>query len=289
MPPNKLKAGFGEAVCTVLYALCQMSLQNKFRYRRHSLQAGRDDPGGFGDEDGDDLDNDFEGNADVADMLHDKMSDNEDIDEDFEFGAVHAAVKQNKTEAEQMQQEIIHSQIGREEWMLEVERVTHKLRVAKTGNDGKEWRTHMDQTKKYHEAVKQNLPDVRYKLEKLSEDVSKALEKIGKKEQVLTRTFQGQTGDYRAHSDNLKTIQEKFTMMNKSVQDLEQELQEVNEKLTRTQDKIDDTGKSFSDNAPLQNIKKSITNVKNDIKSIDIRIGVVSNTLLQLKLKERSK
>jgi len=65
--------------------------------------------------------------------------------------------------------------------MLEVERVTHKLRIGKVGNDGKEWRSHMDQTKKYHEAVKANLPDVRYKLERLSEDVSKALEKIGKK------------------------------------------------------------------------------------------------------------
>lgn len=55
---------------------------------------------------------------------------------------------------------------------------------------------------------------------------------------------------------------------------------EVNEKLTKTQSKIDDTGKSFSDNAPLQNIKKAMTQVKNDIRNIDIRIGVVSNTLL---------
>ena len=68
--------------------------------------------------------------------------------------------------------------------------------------------------------------------------------------------------------------------MSTNVQKLEEELMEVNEKLTRTQDKIDDTGKSFSDNAPLQNIKKAITQVKTDIKSIDIRIGVVSNTLL---------
>lgn len=68
--------------------------------------------------------------------------------------------------------------------------------------------------------------------------------------------------------------------MSKNVQDLEQELMEVNERLTKTQGKIDDTGKSFSDNSPLQNIKKSIASVKNDIKSIDIRIGVVSNTLL---------
>jgi hypothetical protein len=44
--------------------------------------------------------------------------------------------------------------------------------------------------------------------------------------------------------------------------------------------KIDDTGKSFSDTSPLQKIKKSIAQVKNDIKAIDIRIGVVSNTLL---------
>lgn len=97
------------------------------------------------------------------------------------------------------------------------------------------------------------------------------------------------TGDYRAHSDNLKDIQSNYQKMSKNVQDLEQELMEINEKLTKTQSRIDDTGKSFSDNAPLQNIKKSITHVKNDIKSIDIRIGVVSNTLLQLKLKERSK
>ena len=73
--------------------------------------------------------------------------------------------------------------------MLEVERVAHKLKINKVGADGKEWRSHMDQTKKFHENVKGNLPDVRYKLERLSEEVSKALEKIGKKEQVLTRSF----------------------------------------------------------------------------------------------------
>ena len=55
--------------------------------------------------------------------------------------------------------------------MLEVERVAHKLRLAKAGNDGKEWRSHMDQTKKYHESVKSSLPEVRSKLERLSEDV----------------------------------------------------------------------------------------------------------------------
>jgi len=105
--------------------------------------------------------------------------------------------------------------------MLEVERVAHKLKINKAGTDGKEWRAHMDQTKKFHGSLKDSLPEVRNKLERLSEDVSKALEKIGKKEQLLTRSFQGMTGDYRAHSDNLKDIQSNYQKMSKNVQDLE--------------------------------------------------------------------
>jgi estrogen-related receptor beta like 1 len=104
----------------------------------------------------------------------------------------------------------MHSSIARDEWMLEVERVAHKLKINKASLDGKEWRSHMDQTKKFHEQVRGSLPEVRGKLERLSEDVSNALEKIAKKEQVLTRSFQGMTGDYRAHSDNLKDIQGNF-------------------------------------------------------------------------------
>lgn len=156
------------------------------------------------------MDNEFEGNADVADMAEKpgNVSEAGDIDEDLEFGNPGAA--KNNEEQELLQQQILQSSIGREEWMLEVERVAHKLKINKAGNDGKEWRAHMDQTKKYHGAVKESLPEVRSKLERLSEDVSKALEKIGKKEQVLTRSFQGMTGDYRAHSDNLKDIQGNF-------------------------------------------------------------------------------
>jgi len=66
-------------------------------------------------------------------------------------------------------------------------------------------------------------------------------------------------------------------------------LSEINNRLDNASRKIDDTGKQFSDNTPLQNIKKAITTIKTDISTIDIRIGVVSNTLLQLKLKEKSK
>lgn len=51
---------------------------------------------------------------------------------------------------------------------------------------------------------------------------------------------------------------------------------------------MDDIGKNISDQSPLLKIKKAIEKVWKDIRAIDIRIGVVSNTLLQCKLRERN-
>jgi estrogen-related receptor beta like 1 len=77
--------------------------------------------------------------------------------------------------------------------------------------------------------------------------------------------------------------------LNKNTEELEQELSQVNSDLLAKTNKLEDKGSEFNDAKPLANVKKAIKTVKDDIKSIDIRIGVVSNTILQLKLKERGK
>lgn len=88
MPPNKLKSGFGEGVCSVLTALCNISVGNRFRYQSHNLASSKED-GGFGNDDADDDDMGFEGNADVADMEQKgNLSDDDNVDEDFDFQAM---------------------------------------------------------------------------------------------------------------------------------------------------------------------------------------------------------
>ena len=195
MPPNKLKTGYGDGVCAVLIKLCEVSLKNKFKFKKFQI---KDEAGGLDDE-GDDMGDDMDGGADIADLAN-NQNDDDDIEDfaDFGQGADH--------QEENLQNQIIQSSISREEWMMEVERVAHKLKISNIPNDGKEWRSHLDQTKKYADSVKQSLPDVRVKLERLSDEVSKALEKIGKKEGILSKSFQGMTGDYRAHSEHLKEI-----------------------------------------------------------------------------------
>jgi estrogen-related receptor beta like 1 len=126
-------------------------------------------------------------------------------------------------------------------------------------------------------------------LERLSDDVSKALERISKKENLLSKSFQGMTGDYTQHSSRLKEINGNFEKSSKNVGEMETELMEVNEKLREIEDNIGEIGDKVSNTSYLNNMKKAIGQVKQDIKAMDMRIGIVSNTLLQSKLKQRNK
>jgi len=86
MPASKLKAGHGEGVCSLLLKLGQVSLANKFRFKKPVI---KDDAGGRDMDDGDDdLGDDMEGNADIADMMLNQANQSDDDIEDFgDFGA----------------------------------------------------------------------------------------------------------------------------------------------------------------------------------------------------------
>jgi len=89
MPPNKLKTGNGEGVCQVLYKLAQISLQNKFKFKKPVIK----EEGGALDDDGDDAGDDMEGNADIADMAN-QQDDDDDIEDFADFGGQGGNAKQ---------------------------------------------------------------------------------------------------------------------------------------------------------------------------------------------------
>lgn len=279
-PPSKLKSGSGEAVCQALHGLVQVGLKaQKFKFRQPVIPD--DDEGDDGGEMGDG--DDMEGNADIADLVNNDLDEDDDIAELVEVGA--NDLKAN--DFENPDNAIIEAAIDPDEWYREWQRVAHKLKI-KESHDAQEWRSHLDQTKKYAEQVQQTLPDVRSKLDKISDEVSRALEKIAKKESMFKTRHDTMTDDYREKANKMKENTEEFNRLTSRVQELESELYDIEEKLTDIK-KMDDNQNKISDTSPLLKIKKGITKVKNDIRSIDIRIGVVSNTLLQLKLKERTK
>ncbi len=273
-PPTKLKSGSGEAVCEVLLNLSQMALEgSRFKFRKPIIPEDED-----GDDGGEEAET--EGMQDLADQVFNDFSDDEDIAEMMEESIPRDAAKEEE-------REMIEAEIDPDEWLRECQRVAHKLKLSKN-IDVKEWRAHLDQTKKYADTLKNQLPDVRMKLEKVSNDVTRTLEKITKKESMLNRGMTGMIGNYKVDSNKSTQMTKEEQGLKSSIEDLEQKYYEIEDELTKIQSTMDEVGKNISDSSPLLKIKKAIEKSKKDIKQIDIRIGVVSNTLLQCKLKERT-
>ena len=78
MPPNKLKTGHGDGVCSVISKLCQVSINNRFKFRKPIIK----DDGMNVDDEGDDMGDDMDGGGDIADMANQDISEDE-IEMDF--------------------------------------------------------------------------------------------------------------------------------------------------------------------------------------------------------------
>lgn len=90
--------------------------------------------------------------------------------------------------------------------------------------------------------------------------------------------------DYKSTNSNLKGITEEYNKLKNHNEEMEAQFYEIEEELNKIQSNMDELGKNISDSSPLLKIKKAIEKVRKDIRVIDIRVGVVSNTLLQCKL-----
>ena len=82
------------------------------------------------------------------------------------------------------EKKLLDSKIEKKEWILECERVSSKLKLV-VKSDAKEWRSHIETTKVYSENIKKIMPDSRACLEKISEELGKVLEGIGKRERNI--------------------------------------------------------------------------------------------------------
>ena len=131
----------------------------------------------------------------------------------------------------------MESKTSPEEWLKECERVSSRLKVQ-TGGDTKEWRTHLEQAKKYSEKVKEYLPEARSKLEKTSDELTKLLEKISGKEKVINKSVAHIVDDYKGYADNLKEVRLKSTQLSDSYQKQQERLLEITEKLEEIQARI---------------------------------------------------
>lgn len=206
-PATKLKSGSGDAVVQALYELAQLALQNKrFQFRRPVIPEDDEEEGQGDDED------DMEGNMD--ELINQELSDEEDVAEFIE------EIPDDMPMVKEEDREMIEAEVDPDEWIRECQRVAPKLKMGKI-HDVNEWRSHLDQTQKFADTVRNSLPDVRSKLERVSDEVTQALDRISKKEAMLNRAMTGMTGDYKSTVVNFKTINDEHQTTKTHVEEME--------------------------------------------------------------------
>eukprot|EP00928_Gymnodinium_smaydae_P066658 TRINITY_DN4962_c0_g1_i4.p2 TRINITY_DN4962_c0_g1~~TRINITY_DN4962_c0_g1_i4.p2 ORF type:complete len:441 (+),score=158.48 TRINITY_DN4962_c0_g1_i4:78-1325(+) len=271
--PGKVKQGYGDAVCLTLHTLLKDVL------RRVSFEFGAPVYPDEGLADEAEVDSDAEIHSECDEDIN---GDGEDEDLMYQEDEV----KKTENDSDEENHQVLEANIDPKEWLLEVERVAPRLKIQ-IGNDAKEWRTHLQQTRAYKQVIDSQFPTAQGQLDALSRDLSQAMERIKSKEAFINSQFEQRAGDYRQQQEELQTVQSQYTELNEVVMNLQIELKNVVEELDVVKAEMEERSTTVTDTAPIVKMKDSFKKLRQDTRQLEVRIGVVSHTLMQAKLRQR--
>lgn len=273
LAPNRIRAGSGDAVLTILTLLLDKALLSRgFNFRPLEYTVEKYDDNGDGDIGG--------GNS-VAGETND-IDDHVEVDseEDDEVYVQAGGTKQVKDDSNQM----IVSQVSADQWHMEVERVGPQLQIR--AEEIRDWRARIEGASTLLKAVEKMYPDVKTMLQRMGDDLEKNRDRIQKREQTLASQFAEHVEEYRVKLRELNTVQDSFNQANQNVAQLSQELNQVSETLDNCKREIEDRESKISDTTPLMQIKEAVTKVRGEIKQMSLRIGVLQHTVLHYTLRQ---
>lgn len=271
--PGKLKQGSGDGVCAVLHSLVKEIL------RRSGFEYGTPTYPDEGLADEAEVDSD----AEIQSVGEDEMPGADGEEDDLMY---QETKKDDGDKSDDGEHGILEADIDPKEWLLEVERVAPKLKIQMP-SDSKEWRTHLQQTKGYKDVIEGQFPAAKQQLDKLAKELSTSLERIRTKEQFINNQFEGRALDYRSQQDELQQVQQQYTELNEIVMNLQADQKAITEELDVVKSEMEERSSTVTDTAPIVKMKDAFKRLRIDTRQLEVRIGVVSHTLMQAKLRQR--
>lgn len=274
-PVSKLRHGSGDAVCLALNFLLDQALQ----HRSFQVQSPIYVNPGYAEE------------ALVDDAA--EVDDNDDIDEDVaedESGAFdmneYFSPEASKDPEVAEDTKILESNVDPAEWKLELERVGPKLKFkANNTASSKEWRTHIEQSQRHEKKISEQFPDVKVALDKIGKELRSAVDRINAKERQMNKDFDHLGGEFRENQKKLDEMQENYNELSKSVAELTESLASKTDSVDMIKGQMSNRNQSMTDTSPLRKIQDALQLLNTEVADMELRIGVVGQTLLQSKLK----
>ncbi|KAG1670197.1 hypothetical protein FOA52_014973 [Chlamydomonas sp. UWO 241] len=320
-PAMKLTSGHGKEVCGILDGLVDYVLEKKgYQYKKPIYL-----PDGYAEDGADEVDDeggDMDGEVDTFTLP--EYAEQEDEEQAYmEMGIMApppgAGGGNAKTDAggDAADKEMLVSKVDPHLWKMELERVGPKLRILLNA-DAKDWRTNLEEVQSNSQSIakawpesrvvleKMQLlaccrggrvqqpqsiakawPESRVVLEKMQSELNNSLEKLTTREKFLNEQFERLMQQYRAQKEQLQGAQSTYNKHTEAISDRNNELHRISEQLTEMKGLMEERGSNISDATPVVRIKGAIQKLGAELHEMEVRIGVVSHTLLQLSMKNR--
>ena len=152
------------------------------------------------------------------------------------------------------------------------------------------WRTSTAKAIELCDALKQQTTggesNVEQRLESVAHDVAAVQQRLLAKEGTVLNggKYADAIEQYRNAKDRLDSLQTDHTTLSSMVADETQELTDLTARLDATKKSIKDKGRRMTDTTPLIRIKTAIQTVREEMRDMDVRIGILSHLLLQSQL-----
>merc|ERR1719183_3302486 len=113
------------------------------------------------------------------------------------------------------------------------------------------------------------------------------MERIRSKEAFINSQFDSRALDYRTQQAELQQVTEKYQQLNEVVMSLQIDLKNATEEEDLVKSELEERSTKATDMAPIVKLKDAFKKMRTDTRQLEVRIGVVSHTLMQAKLRQR--
>eukprot|EP00941_MAST-03F_sp_MAST-3F-sp1_P003081 g3081.t1 len=274
-PAGKLKQAYGEAVLSVLNFLAERALTKsgfswttacnpKYAEEEFAEEAEVDEDADVGA-----MEEDFAPEPEEEEVMYSDM------------------VKQEQLQEETvLNQSMLEADLDPVEWKMELERVGPRLKCKHTSHS-KEWRAHLEQTRTHERVIFKILPTTQQQLKSIESSINTALQRVISKEKYINSQFDSKNSEFRDLQLKHEAARERQAASTETVEELSNTLAIITDKLDEVRTRQESRGNSMTDTKPLMRIKKALKKLKNEMKSMEVRIGVVGHTLMQGKMKSK--
>lgn len=110
---------------------------------------------------------------------------------------------------------------------------------------------------------------------------------VTNRERYINTSFKHLASEYGSVSDKASETNAAYAIASSRVGELTSELANINEALEEAAGAMNEKGSSMTDTSPLIKIKAALSALRNEVKLMDLHVGVVGHAVMQSKISHK--